>query len=162
MFIVNKKLKGIAKKGVEYFVQKRFEIIIIDTAGRHHREESLLEEMKKIRNAVNPDEIMLVVDASIGQQAYNIAKKFHEATPIGSIVISKLDGTAKGGGALSAVAVTGARIKFIGTGEKIEDIESFKPQRFISRILGLGDIESLVESLKRAQLEFTGEDLNSY
>lgn len=155
---IEKDAVAIAKKGVEYFVQKGFEIIIIDTAGRHHREESLLEEMKEIRNAVNPDEIMLVVDASIGQQAYNIAKKFHEATPIGSIVISKLDGTAKGGGALSAVAVTGARIKFIGTGEKIEDIESFKPQRFISRILGLGDIESLVESVKRAQLEFTEED----
>jgi signal recognition particle subunit SRP54 len=148
----------IARRGVEYFVQKGFDIVVIDTAGRHHKEESLLEEMKEIYKAVNPDEIMLVVDASIGQQAYNIAKKFHEATPIGSIVITKLDGTAKGGGALSAVAATGARIKFIGVGEKIEDLEVFRPQRLISRILGLGDIESLVESVKRMQLEFTEED----
>jgi len=118
----------------------------------------LLEEMKEIYKAVNPDEIILVIDAAIGQQAYNIAKKFHEATPIGSIIVTKLDGTAKGGGALSAVAATGARIKFIGTGEKIEDLEVFKPQRFISRVLGLGDIESLVESVKKMQLEFTEED----
>lgn len=149
---------GIARRGVEYFVQRGFDIVIIDTAGRHHREEMLLEEMKEIYKAVNPDEIILVIDAAIGQQAYNIAKKFHEATPIGSIIVTKLDGTAKGGGALSAVAATGARIKFIGTGEKIEDLEVFKPQRFISRVLGLGDIESLVESVKKMQLEFTEED----
>ncbi len=148
----------IARRGVEYFVQRGFDIVIIDTAGRHHREEMLLEEMKEIYKAVNPDEIILVIDAAIGQQAYNIAKKFHEATPIGSIIVTKLDGTAKGGGALSAVAATGARIKFIGTGEKIEDLEVFKPQRFISRVLGLGDIESLVESVKKMQLEFTEED----
>lgn len=150
---------SIAKRGVEYFIQRGFDIVIIDTAGRHHREESLLEEMKEIYDAVKPDEIALVVDASIGQQAYIIAKKFHEATPIGSVVISKLDGTAKGGGALSAVIATGAQVKFVGVGEKIEDLEVFKPQRFISRILGLGDIESLVESVKKAQLEFTEEDV---
>jgi signal recognition particle subunit SRP54 len=149
---------AIAKRGVEYFVQKGFDIVIIDTAGRHHREETLLEEMKHIYEAVKPDEIILVIDASIGQQAYQIAKKFHEATPIGSIIVTKLDGTAKGGGALSAVAATGARIKFIGVGEKIEDLEVFKPSRFIARILGLGDIEGLVESVKRMQVEFTEED----
>lgn len=149
---------AIAKNGVECFVQKGFDIVIIDTAGRHHREETLLEEMKHIYEAVKPDEIILVIDASIGQQAYQIAKKFHEATPIGSIIVTKLDGTAKGGGALSAVAATGARIKFIGVGEKIEDLEVFKPSRFIARILGLGDIEGLVESVKRMQVEFTEED----
>jgi len=149
---------AIAKRGVEHFVQKGFDIVIIDTAGRHHREETLLEEMKHIYEAVKPDEIILVIDASIGQQAYQIAKKFHEATPIGSIIVTKLDGTAKGGGALSAVAATGARIKFIGVGEKIEDLEVFKPSRFIARILGLGDIEGLVESVKRMQVEFTEED----
>jgi signal recognition particle subunit SRP54 len=148
----------IARKGVEYFVQRGFDIIIVDTAGRHHKEEALLEEMREIYMLINPDEIMLVLDATIGQQAYSIAKKFNESTPIGSIVVTKLDGTAKGGGALSAVAATGARIKFIGVGEKIEDLEVFKPQRFISRILGLGDVESLVESVRKMQLEFTEED----
>jgi len=148
----------IARKGVEYFVQRGFDIVIVDTAGRHHKEEALLEEMREIYKLINPDEIMLVLDAAIGQQAYSIAKKFNESTPIGSIVVTKLDGTAKGGGALSAVAATGARIKFIGVGEKIEDLEVFKPQRFISRILGLGDVESLVESVKKMQLEFTEED----
>lgn len=156
---VEKDAITIAKMGVERYIHSGFDIVIVDTAGRHHREESLLEEMKEIYQVIKPDEIILVIDASIGQQAYNIAKKFHEATPIGSIVISKLDGTAKGGGALSAVAATGARIKFIGTGEKIEDLEVFKPGRFISRILGLGDVESLVESVKRTQLEFAEEDL---
>jgi signal recognition particle subunit SRP54 len=148
----------IARKGVEYFVQRGFDIVIVDTAGRHHKEETLLEEMREIYKLINPDEIMLVLDATIGQQAYSIAKKFNESTPIGSIVVTKLDGTAKGGGALSAVAATGARIKFIGVGEKIEDLEVFKPQRFISRILGLGDVESLVESVRKMQLEFTEED----
>jgi len=148
----------IARKGVEYFVQRGFDIVIVDTAGRHHKEEALLEEMREIYKLINPDEIMLVLDATIGQQAYSIAKKFNESTPIGSIVVTKLDGTAKGGGALSAVAATGARIKFIGVGEKIEDLEVFKPQRFISRILGLGDVESLVESVRKMQLEFTEED----
>ncbi len=148
----------IARKGVEYFMQRGFDIVIVDTAGRHHKEETLLEEMREIYKLINPDEIMLVLDAAIGQQAYSIAKKFNESTPIGSIVVTKLDGTAKGGGALSAVAATGARIKFIGVGEKIEDLEVFKPQRFISRILGLGDVESLVESVRKMQLEFTEED----
>ena len=148
----------IARKGVEYFVQRGFDIVIVDTAGRHHKEEALLEEMREIYKLINPNEIMLVLDATIGQQAYSIAKKFNESTPIGSIVVTKLDGTAKGGGALSAVAATGARIKFIGVGEKIEDLEVFKPQRFISRILGLGDVESLVESVRKMQLEFTEED----
>ncbi|MEM4488216.1 MAG: signal recognition particle protein Srp54 [Desulfurococcaceae archaeon] len=150
---------SIAGRGLEYFVSKGFDIVIIDTAGRHHKEDALLEEMKQIYSAVKPDEIMLVLDASIGQQAYNIAKKFHETTPIGSIVVTKLDGTAKGGGALSAVVATSASIKFIGTGEKIEDFEEFNPPRFISRILGLGDIASLVESVKRAQIEITEEDV---
>ncbi|MEM1816198.1 MAG: signal recognition particle protein Srp54 [Desulfurococcaceae archaeon] len=150
---------SIAKRGVEYFVQRGFDVAIIDTAGRHHKEESLLEEMKEIYEAVKPDEIMLVIDASTGQQAYTIAKKFHEATPIGSIVISKLDGTAKGGGALSAVIATGASVKFVGIGEGVEDLEVFRPSRFISRMLGLGDVESLVESVRRARLEFTEEDV---
>ncbi|MEM4532915.1 MAG: signal recognition particle protein Srp19, partial [Desulfurococcaceae archaeon] len=105
------------------------------------------------------DEIVLVIDASLGQQAFNIAKKFHSTTPIGSIVVTKLDGTAKGGGALSAVVATNARIKFIGTGEKLDELEVFNPSRFIARILGIGDIESLVERVKRIQVEFTEKDI---
>ncbi|MEM0380106.1 MAG: signal recognition particle protein Srp54 [Desulfurococcaceae archaeon] len=149
----------IARRGVEYFVNNRFDIVIIDTAGRHHREETLLEEMREISRVVNPDEIVLVIDASLGQQAFNIAKKFHSTTPIGSIVVTKLDGTAKGGGALSAVVATNARIKFIGTGEKLDELEVFNPSRFIARILGIGDIESLVERVKRIQVEFTEKDI---
>ena len=149
----------IASRGVKYFVEKGFEVVIIDTAGRHHKEEDLLEEMRLISSSVKPDEIILVIDGSIGQQAYNIAKKFHETTPIGSIIVTKLDGTAKGGGALSAVAATGAPIKFVGLGEKVEDFEVFKPSKLVGRVLGYGDIEGLVERVKRIQLELTEKDV---
>ncbi len=158
----NKNSVAIARNGVKYFVDKGFDIIIVDTAGRHHREEDLLAEMNQISKTINPDEVVLVIDAAIGQQAYNIAKKFHEATPIGSIIITKLDGTAKGGGALSAVAVTGATIKFIGTGEKLDELEVFKPPKFVARILGMGDLEALVERVKRIQVEFTEKDVEDF
>ncbi len=139
----------IASRGVRELAEKGAEIIIIDTAGRHGygEEEALLEEMKKIAEKTKPDEIIFVLDASIGQKAADIARRFHEATPIGSIIITKMDGTARGGGALSAVAATGARVKFIGTGEKLDEIEPFRPGRFVSRLLGMGDIESLIERL---------------
>ncbi len=155
----NKDAVSIARRGVEYFLSKRFDIIIIDTAGRHHKEETLIKEMEEISRAVKPDEVILVIDAAIGQQAYNIAKRFHEATPIGSIIVTKLDGTAKGGGALTAVAVTGARIKFIGTGEKLDELEIFHPPRFVGRILGIGDLEGLIEKVKRAKIELTEKDV---
>ncbi len=155
----NKDAVSIARRGVEYFLSKGFDIIIIDTAGRHHKEEALIKEMEEISRAVKPDEVILVIDAAIGQQAYNIAKRFHEATPIGSIIVTKLDGTAKGGGALTAVAVTGARIKFIGTGEKLDELEIFHPPRFVGRILGIGDLEGLIEKVKRAKIELTEKDV---
>jgi len=158
----NKDAVAIAKNGVKYFVDKGFDIVIVDTAGRHHREEDLLKEMEQISKTIKPDEVVLVIDAAIGQQAYNIAKKFHEATPIGSIIITKLDGTAKGGGALSAVAVTGATIKFIGTGEKLDELEVFRPPKFVARILGMGDLEALVERVKRIQVEFTEKDIEDF
>lgn len=158
----NKNAVTIARNGVKYFVDKGFDIIIVDTAGRHHREEDLLAEMNQISKTINPDEVVLVIDAAIGQQAYNIAKRFHEATPIGSIIITKLDGTAKGGGALSAVAVTGATIKFIGTGEKLDELEVFKPPKFVARILGMGDLEALVERVKKVQVEFTEKDIEDF
>ncbi len=141
----------IVEKGMRTLKENnRCNIIIIDTAGRHGygSEESLLKEMREIADRSNPDEVMLVIDASIGQKAYDLAKRFHEATPIGSIIVTKLDGSAKGGGALSAVAATGARIKFIGVGEKIDELEVFNPRRFVGRLLGLGDIEGLIEKFK--------------
>lgn len=143
----------IATKGLEKMLEEKVDIVIIDTAGRHGygEEESLLVEMKKMVDKIKPDEVMFILDASIGQKAKDIIEKFHEATPIGSIVISKLDGSAKGGGALAAVSVTKARIKFVGTGERIEDIEAFKPKRFIARILGLGDLEGLLERVAMYQ-----------
>ncbi len=150
---------AIARKGVELFTSKGFDIVVVDTAGRHHREEDLLKEMREIARRINPDEVVLVIDAAIGQQAYTIAKKFHESTPIGSIIVTKLDGTAKGGGALSAVAATGAQIKFIGTGEKVDELEVFRPPKFVARILGIGDIEGLVERIRRVRVEFTEKDV---
>jgi len=157
--------EDIAKRGVESLTSKGAEIIIVDTAGRHGygEEESLLEEMKAIAEKVKPDEVILVIDASIGQKAYDLASRFHKATPVGSIIVTKLDGTARGGGVLSAVAATGAEVKFVGTGEKLDEIEPFRPARFIARVLGLGDLESLLErlrSLEEAQeVEKAAEDM---
>ncbi|MCX8184906.1 MAG: signal recognition particle receptor subunit alpha [Sulfolobales archaeon] len=141
----------ISKKAIKTLLNEYFcDIVVVDTAGRHGygREEDLLREMKDIAEAIKPSEVVLVVDASMGQKAFDLAKKFHEWTPIGSIIITKLDGTARGGGALSAVAATGAKIKFVGDGEKLEDFELFNPRKFVARVLGLGDIESLLEKFK--------------
>jgi len=147
----------IARDGVEKF--RDHEVVIIDTSGRHKEEKSLILEMQQIAAAVRPHEIILVLDGTIGQQASAQASAFNEATDIGSIVVAKLDGSARGGGALSGVAATGAPIKFIGTGEKIEDLELFVPGRFIGRLLGMGDIESLVSKVKEAEVEVTEKDV---
>ncbi|MBI4813184.1 MAG: signal recognition particle protein Srp19, partial [Methanobacterium sp.] len=136
---------------------KKQDLIIVDTAGRHKEEKDLLDEMEQISAVVEPDEVMLVIDGTIGQQAKEQALAFSKTAKIGSIVITKLDGSAKGGGALSAVAEIGAPIKFIGTGERIEDLEVFDPERFISRLLGMGDIKSLIE---RAE-EIAEEDVDT-
>lgn len=146
----NKDAIQIAKNGVEKFLKEKYDVVIVDTAGRHGygEEVKLLEEMKNIYQSIKPDEVILVIDASIGQKAYDLASKFHTASPIGSIIITKMDGTAKGGGALSAVAATRATIKFIGTGEKLDELEVFNPRRFVSRILGMGDIEAIIEKIK--------------
>lgn len=157
--------EAIAERGVRELLSRGAEIVIVDTAGRHGygEEERLLEEMKRISKRINPDEIMLVIDASMGQKAYDLAKRFHSYTPVGAIIVTKLDGTARGGGALSAVAATGASIKFIGLGEKLEELEVFKPRRFAGRILGLGDLEGLLERLKEIEdakaLEETAEEI---
>jgi signal recognition particle subunit SRP54 len=104
--------------------------------------------MEDIASRISPDEVALVIDASIGQKAYDLALRFKKSAPVGSIIVTKLDGTARGGGVLSAVAATGAIVKFVGTGEKLEELEVFRPKRFVARILGMGDIESLVEKMR--------------
>ncbi len=141
---------GIARRGVRKLLSEGVNVIIVDTAGRHGygEEEELLREMRELADAIKPDEVILVIDAYLGQKAYDLARRFHERTPIGSIIITKLDGTAKGGGAISAVSATGARIKFVGDGEKIEDLEPFNPRKFVARLLGLGDLETLLEKFK--------------
>ncbi len=141
----------VAFDGLKQFGDK--DIVMIDTAGRHKEEQELIKEMKMLEKSLKPDEVMLVIDGTIGQQATVQAKAFHEATPIGSILVTKLDGSARGGGALSAVAATGAPIKFIGTGEKVEDIESFVPSRFVGRLLGMGDLETLIEKVHEAEVK---------
>ncbi|MEM3726222.1 MAG: signal recognition particle protein Srp54 [Candidatus Bathyarchaeia archaeon] len=140
-----------ALNGLKHFSDR--DLIIIDTAGRHKEEQELIKEMKMLEKNIKPDEVMLVIDGTIGQQAMVQAKAFNEATPIGSILVTKLDGSARGGGALSAVAATGAPIKFVGTGEKIEDIEPFIPSRFVGRLLGMGDLETLLEKVREAEVK---------
>jgi signal recognition particle subunit SRP54 len=136
---------------------KDYDMIIIDTAGRHALEKELIDEMIEISKTVDPDYKLLVLDAAIGQLASRQAKAFHEAIGIDGIVITKFDGTAKGGGALSAAREIGIPIAFIGTGEKVEDFERFDPAGFVSRLLGMGDIKALMEKIERVASE---EDLD--
>ncbi len=141
----------VAKEGFKQFADR--DLIIVDTAGRHKEEKDLIKEMQDLEKHIRPDEVIMVIDGTIGQQALLQAKTFHEATPIGAIIVTKLDGSSRGGGALSAVAATGAPIKFIGTGEKIEDLEAFIPSRFVGRLLGMGDLETLLEKVHDAEIK---------
>lgn len=141
----------IAKKGVKHYQSEKKEVILVDTAGRHKEEKGLIREMKQIAKTVKPDEIILVVDGTLGQQASTQAEAFNTATPIGSIIVTKLDGSARGGGALSAVAATGAPIKYIGTGEKVNDLEKFEPKKFVGQLLGMADFESLLKKVEDAE-----------
>ena len=145
----------VVSEGLKQFSDK--DLIIVDTAGRHKEEQDLIKEMKTLEKKIKPDEVIMVIDGTIGQQALIQAKAFHEATPIGAILVTKLDGSARGGGALSAVAATGAPIKFIGTGEKTEDIEPFIPSRFVGRLLGMGDLETLLEKVRDAEIKVPGK-----
>lgn len=144
---------NIVKNGLEHFKKQVLDVIIIDTAGRHKEERGLLEEMKSMHQVSEPELVLLVIDGTIGQQAYNQAKAFHEAAPVGGIVITKLDGTAKGGGVIAASAATGARVMFIGTGERIDDLEQFSPTHFVGRMLGMGDIKALLEMARNLELQ---------
>jgi len=144
----------VVKEGLDKF-KRSSDVIIVDTSGRHKLENDLITEMTDIFKATKPDEKLLVMDAAVGQQAGPQAKAFNDAINITGIVLTKLDGTAKGGGALSAAAEVGAPIVFIGTGEHSVDFETFDPARFISRLLGMGDIKSLLE---KAEESLKGKD----
>ena len=135
----------IAKAGVEHARRHGNDLVLIDTAGRLHVDEELMQQLKDMKAAVNPDEILLIVDAMIGQDAVNAAKAFDEALDITGVMLTKLDGDARGGAALSIKAVTGKPIKFVGVGEKLDQVEVFHPDRMASRILGMGDVLSLIE-----------------
>ncbi|MEA1945420.1 MAG: signal recognition particle protein Srp54 [Euryarchaeota archaeon] len=143
---------GIVKRGIDRF--KAYDVKIIDTAGRHSLEHDLIEQMERINTIAKPDQKLLVLDGAIGQQARDQARTFHDSVGVTGVIITKLDGTAKGGGALSAVSETKAPIAFIGVGENIEDLEKFETDRFISKLLGMGDIKTLIE---RAEESFTEE-----
>ena len=149
----------IAKEAVSYARQRGHDMVFLDTAGRLHVDEQLMEELKNIKAAVSPDEIMLVVDAMTGQDAVNAAQSFNEWLDIDSVMLSKLDGDARGGAALSVRAITGKPIKFAGMGEKREDIEPFHPDRMASRILGMGDVLSLIEKAEKAYDEKKAAEL---
>ena len=140
----------IAKEAIKYAADHGNDIVFLDTAGRLHIDEALMDELRNIKAAVKPHEILLVVDAMTGQDAVNAAKAFDDALGIDGVMLTKLDGDARGGAALSIRATTGKPIKFAGVGEKLEDIEVFHPDRMASRILGMGDVLSLIEKAEKA------------
>ncbi len=146
----------IARKGLEATADA--DVHIVDTAGRHALEDDLIDELEAIETAVDPDRNLLVLDAAIGQGAKDQADRFHGAVGIDGVVITKLDGTAKGGGALAAVDQTNSSIAFLGTGEEVADIERFEPSGFISRLLGMGDLKQLSERVERAMAETQAEE----
>jgi signal recognition particle subunit SRP54 len=143
----------IVQNGLKHFGNANLDIVLIDTAGRHKEEKELLNEMQIINKVANPDLVLLVIDGTIGQQCFNQAEAFHKTVPVGGIIITKLDSSAKGGGALAASAATGAQIMYIGTGERIDDLEQFSPTRFVGRLLGMGDVKAVLELAKRLEGE---------
>lgn len=139
---------------------RKFDVVIVDTAGRDALSTDLIAELKAVAAAVQPNENLLVISADIGQAAERQATAFHDACKITGVIVTKLEGTAKGGGALSACSVSGAPIKFVGLGEKIEDLEKFNPKGFVGRLLGMGDIEALLEKAKEAVTEEEAKDMS--
>ena len=149
----NENQSEIVKNGLKHFQKTNLDIILIDTAGRHKQEKDLLDEMKQINKTADPDLALLVIDGTIGQQCFAQAEAFHKTVPVGGIIITKLDSSAKGGGALAASAATGAQVMYIGTGERIDDLEVFSPTRFVGRLLGMGDIQAVLDLAKRLENE---------
>ncbi|KPC97387.1 Signal recognition particle protein [Geobacillus sp. BCO2] len=149
----------IAKQALERAKEEHYDYVLIDTAGRLHIDETLMDELKQMKEAVKPDEIFLVVDAMTGQDAVNVAQSFHEQLGITGVILTKLDGDTRGGAALSIRAVTGAPIKFAGMGEKLDALEPFHPERMASRILGMGDVLTLIEKAQAAVDEEKAKEL---
>lgn len=149
----NKDSPEIVKNGLKHFANSNLDVVLIDTAGRHKEEKDLLNEMKEINRVAEPDLALLIIDGTIGQQCFNQADAFHKTVPVGGIIITKLDSSAKGGGAIAASAATGAQIMYIGTGERIDDLEQFSPTRFVGRLLGMGDIKAVLDLAKRLENE---------
>jgi signal recognition particle subunit SRP54 len=149
----------IAENGIRFAKDNGFDVVIIDTAGRLHIDEDLMKELSDIKAKTSPHEIFLVIDAMIGQDAVNTAKVFNEQVEISGVILTKLDGDTRGGAALSVLGVTGKRIKFAGVGEKIEDLEQFRPEGMASRILGMGDVIGLIDKAKSAYNEAEQEKL---
>ncbi|XP_002466776.1 signal recognition particle 54 kDa protein 2 isoform X1 [Sorghum bicolor] len=138
----------VAVEGVDRFRDEdACDLIVVDTSGRHRQEAALLEEMRQVADATRPDLVVFVMDASIGQAAFQQAQAFRQSTPVGAVIVTKMDGHAKGGGALSAVAATKSPVIFIGTGEHIPDLEAFDAKSFVSRLLGLGDLSGLMDKM---------------
>ncbi|MEM0444993.1 MAG: signal recognition particle receptor subunit alpha [Nitrososphaerota archaeon] len=148
----------IVRRGLEKLKAQALDIVIIDTAGRHKDQDSLMKEMDEIQAAVKPDEVALVLDATIGQRAKSQAEAFNRVAKIGWVLLTKTDTSARAGGALSAVAVTGAPIRFIGTGEHLEDIETFSADRYLARLLGMPDLAGLVERVRLAEMKISEEE----
>lgn len=149
----SKDVVKIARQGIDMAMSKLNDVVILDTAGRLHIDEELMEELKNVRTSVKPHEILLVVDSMTGQDAVNVAEKFNETLGIDGVVLTKLDGDTRGGAALSVKKVTGRPIKYAATGEKLSDIEVFSPERMTSRILGMGDVLSIIEKAEEAITE---------
>jgi len=152
----NKDSPQIVKNGLKHFENSNLDVVLIDTAGRHKEEKDLLVEMKQINKVADPDLVLLIIDGTIGQQCFNQADAFHKTVQVGGIIITKLDSSAKGGGAIAASAATGAQIMYIGTGERIDDLEQFSPTRFVGRILGMGDVKAVLDLAKRLESEADG------
>ena len=140
----------ISKKALDEAKRRGFDMLFIDTAGRLHVDEEMMDELVRIKECVSPDEILLVVDSMLGQDAVNVAETFNKMLDISGVILTKLDGDTRGGAALSVRYVTGKPIKFVGTGEKLDAIEPFYPDRMASRILGMGDMLSLIEKAESA------------
>ncbi len=157
----SKDVVKISKQAIEQAISKLNDVIIIDTAGRLQIDEVLMDELKNLKSAVKPHEILLVVDSMTGQEAVNVAESFKDAVGIDGIVLTKLDGDTRGGAALSVKKVTGRPIKYIATGEKMNDIEQFHPDRMASRILGMGDVLSIIEKAEEAITEEEAEKLEA-
>lgn len=149
----------IARESVKFAKDNGYDVVILDTAGRLHIDEQLMDELQNIKKEVQPNEILLVVDSMTGQDAVNVAKSFNELLDITGVILTKLDGDTRGGAALSVLAVTGKPVKFAGIGEKIDDLEQFHPDRMANRILGMGDMLSLIEKAKDSFDEKEAEKL---